>query len=156
MHAALNRLRFQGIKVFSAATGTELTDKTGSIVAAVKGWQDEAFLDSLREKTHRGMQGQVARGLSAGGRAYGYRGVPILDPTRPDTYGQPSVIGARRVVDKAEAKVVTQICYLPAERGSCSSAKAQTRTQGSGLDLDHNFRLTREGHRDPEQRAVSR
>ncbi len=109
MHAALNRLRFWGVKVFSVATGTDLTDRTGSIVAAVKGWQDEAFLDSLREQTRRRMQGQGARGLSPGGRAYGCRSVPIPDPTRTDPYGRPLVIGSRRVIDKAEAKVVRRI-----------------------------------------------
>ncbi len=123
MHAALNRLRFRGTKVFSVATGTNLTDKTGSIVAAVKGWQDEAFLDSLREKTRRGMRGQVARGLSTGGRAYGYRSVPIPDPARTDPYGQPLVIGSRRVIDKAEAKVVRRIFEMYA---SGLSAKAIT------------------------------
>lgn len=66
MHAALKRLRFRGLKVISVVTGTNLTDKTGSIVAAIKGWQDEAFLDSLREKTRRGMEGEITRGLSAG------------------------------------------------------------------------------------------
>lgn len=130
MHAALNRLRFRGIKVFSVATGTDLTDKTGSIVAAVKGWQDEAFLDSLREKTHRGMHGQVARGLSAGGRAYGYRSVPIYDSIRKDPYGQPLVIGSRRVIDKTEAKVIVRILEMYA---SVLSAKAITYR----LNADH-------------------
>ena len=129
MHAALNRLRFRGVKVFTVATGTNLTDKTGSIVAAVKGWQDEAFLDSLREKTRRGMQGQVVRGLSPGGRAYGYRSVPITDPTRTDPYGQPLVTGSRRVIDKAEAKVVTRIFEMYA---SGLSAKAITYRLNSG------------------------
>ena len=88
MHAALKRLRFWDVKVFTVTAGTNLTDKTGSIVAALKGWQDETFLDSLREKTRRGMRGQVDRGLSAGGRAHGYRSEPVLDPARRDPYGQ--------------------------------------------------------------------
>lgn len=123
MHAALNRLRFRGIRVFSVATGANLTDKTGSIVAAMKGWQDEAFLDSLREKTRRGMQGQVARGLSAGGRAHGYRSVPVLDPARADPYGQALAVGSRRMIDKAEAKVVVRIFEMYA---GGMSAKAIT------------------------------
>ena len=123
MHAALKRLRFAGIRVFSVEAGTDLTDKTGSIVAAVVGWQAEAFLDSLRDKTLRGMRGQVERGLSPGGRAYGYRSVPVYDGTRKDPYGQPLVVGSRRVVDKAEAKVVRRIFKMYA---SGLSAKAIT------------------------------
>jgi hypothetical protein len=60
---------------------------------------DEFFLRDLRDKTHRGMAGQVGRGLSAGGRAYGYRSVPIHDSARTDPYGQPLVVGYRRVID---------------------------------------------------------
>lgn len=115
MHTALRRLRFLRVKVFSVETGTDLTDKTGSIVAAVTGWRDETFLDSLRDKTHRGMAGQVGRGLSAGGRPYGYRSIPIHDPARMDPYGQPVVVGYRRIIDEQEAKVIRQVFEWYAE-----------------------------------------
>ncbi len=69
MHYALERLAFWGVRVFSVATGGDLTDRTGRLVASVMGWKDEAFLAYLRDKTRRGMAGQVRRGLSAGGRA---------------------------------------------------------------------------------------
>ena len=109
MHKALKHLRHWGIKVFSVETGTDLTGGAGSIVAAVQGWQAEAFLDNLREKTRRGMMGQVERGLSSGGRPYGYRSQPVMDSTRKDSFGQLLVIGYRRVIDKAEAKVVRRV-----------------------------------------------
>lgn len=96
MHAALRRLRFWGVRVFAVETGTDLTDRAGSIVAAVMGWRDETFLDSLREKTHRGILGQIARGMSPGGRPYGYRSEPIYDQAHKDTYGQPVIAGYRR------------------------------------------------------------
>lgn len=115
MHTALRRLRFLGVKVFSGETGTDLTGRAGSIVAAVTGWRDETFLDSLRDKTHRGMAGQVGRGLSAGGRPYGYRSIPIHDPGRMDPYGQPVVVGYRRIVDEQEAKVIRQVFEWYAE-----------------------------------------
>lgn len=44
-------------RIVGVASTAKLTEVPG----------DEAFLDSLREKTRRGMQGQVARGLSSGG-----------------------------------------------------------------------------------------
>ena len=105
MHSALKRLRFWGIRVFSVATGTDLTERTGKLMASVLGWKDEIFLDDLREKTRRGMRGQVSRGLSAGGRAYGYRSEPVRDEN-----GQ--VVGARRIIDPAEAEVVNRIFSL--------------------------------------------
>ena len=96
MHAALKRLRFLGIRVFSVETGADLTDKSGRLIASVKGLMDEAYLDSLREKTRRGMLGQVRRGMSPGGRPYGYRSMP-------------AGMGSRREINPGEAEVVRRI-----------------------------------------------
>jgi site-specific DNA recombinase len=115
MHTALRRLRFLGVKVFSGETGADLTGRAGSIVAAVTGWRDETFLDSLRDKTRRGLEGQVHRGFSAGGRAYGYHTSPVTDPKRKDGYGNHVVLGYSRVIDKAEAAVVREIFERYAE-----------------------------------------
>lgn len=57
----------------AAGGGGPNPDQSGRLVASVKGLMDEAFLDGLREKTRRGMLGQVRRGFSAGGHPYGYR-----------------------------------------------------------------------------------
>ncbi|HEV2357092.1 MAG TPA: recombinase family protein [bacterium] len=69
------------------------------------GWKDEAFLEDLRDKTRRGMAGQVRRGLSAGGRAYGYRSEPMYSD-------QHQIVGYKRVVDSQEAAVVRRIFEL--------------------------------------------
>lgn len=44
MHDALKRLRFWGVKVYSVATGADLTAKTGRVLATVMGLKDETFL----------------------------------------------------------------------------------------------------------------
>lgn len=84
------------------ATASDLTDRTGRLVASVMGWKDEAFLADLRDKTRRGMQGQFSRGLSTGGRAYGYRFELVHDANG-------SVVGYRRVIEPSEAAVVRRI-----------------------------------------------
>jgi site-specific DNA recombinase len=105
MHSALRLLRFLGVRVLSVATGTDLTDRAGKILAAVVGLKDELFLDDLRDKTRRGMEGTIRRGLSAGGRAYGYRSEPVHDDAG-------RTVGYRRVIDPAEAEVVRYIYRL--------------------------------------------
>ena len=109
MHSALRRLTFWGIKVFSVETGGDLTDKTGKLIASVMGWRDEAYLDSLRDKTRRGLAGQARRGFSAGGKTYGYRTEPVIDPAQRDPHGNPKVLGYRRIIVPEEAAVVQQI-----------------------------------------------
>ncbi len=131
MHIALRRLRFWGIKVFAIDSGADLTDKSGGIVAAVTGWRDETFIDSLREKIHRGTVGQVRRGFSAGGRAYSYRSEPVYDQTRRDTYGNPVVVGYRRKIDDEEAAVVRQIFELYA--GGLSAKTIAHRLNADGV-----------------------
>lgn len=109
MHAALQRLQFWGVKVFSVATGADLTDKAGKLIATVIGWKDEAYLEDLREKTRRGLGGQVRRGFSAGGRTYGYRTEPVTDTTRTDAHGNPAMAGYRKGIVEEEAQVVRHI-----------------------------------------------
>ncbi len=115
MHAALVRLRHWGLRVYCVATGAELTDKAGKVIATIVGLKDELYLDDLRDKVRRGMLGQVQRGLSPGSRPYGYRSEPIVDPKKRDAYGRPLVVGSRRVVDPEQATVVRRIFELYAQ-----------------------------------------
>ncbi len=71
-------------------------------MASVKGWMDETYIEDLREKTRRGMLGQVKRGFAVGGRAFGYRSEPVFN-------AEHQVVGSHRVVDADEAKVVRRI-----------------------------------------------
>ncbi len=108
MYHALDRLRFWGIRVIVGNTGADLTDRTGRLVASVMGWKDEAFLEDLRDKTRRGMSGQIARGFGVGGRPYGYRSEPVKE-------NDGRIIGYRRTIDPAEAEIVRHIYRLYAD-----------------------------------------
>jgi len=112
MHSALRLLRFHNVKVFSVATGADMTDYSGRVLATVMGLKDEMYLEDLRAKTHRGLAGQARRGFSAGGRTYGYRTEPVTDPIHPDAHGRPSILGYRHVVDPGQACIVCRIFEL--------------------------------------------
>jgi site-specific DNA recombinase len=62
------RLKFQGGKIVTA-------DKVenNEIQIALRGMIGSMFLQDLGAKTHRGQEGRVLNGKSAGGRSYGYR-----------------------------------------------------------------------------------
>jgi site-specific DNA recombinase len=90
--------------------GIETGTKLSKLTLSVKAIFNEQYLDDLRERTLRGLHGRFARGLHTGGRIYGYRSIPRLDPSgRLDGAGQPLVLGVDVVVAPEEACVIVQI-----------------------------------------------
>lgn len=109
MKGTLRRLAWRGVRVIGVTDGYDSARKGHKIHAGFKGLMNEMFLDDLRERTHRGMTGQALKGYNCGGRTYGYRNVPIEDPTRRDAYGRPAVVAVRYEIDEPQADIVRQI-----------------------------------------------
>lgn len=118
------RLRLKGVELVGVSDGIATGQQSAKMHVAVKGLVNELYLDDLRDKTHRGLSGAVARGLSAGGRLYGYRTVPVLREGKPSDRGTP----ARVEVETGEAEIVREIFRAYAQ-GRSMKAIAQ--------DLNH-------------------
>ena len=103
------RMTYFGIDIFTKSEGliSEMHVGLGGTMSAL-------FLRQLGEKTHRGLEGRVKAGKSAGGRSYGYRPyrVPREDGTIPR---------GELEIDPREAAVVRRIF---AEYDSGLSARA--------------------------------
>ncbi|HZP35340.1 MAG TPA: recombinase family protein [Methylomirabilota bacterium] len=98
------------ITLISVADGIETGTKLSKLTLSVKAIFNEQYLDDLRERTLRGLQGRFARGLHTGGRIYGYRSVPVIDAAgRLDASGQPLRAGMELVIEPDEARIVRQI-----------------------------------------------
>ncbi len=103
-------LQEMGLKLISVADGIETGTKLSKLALSVKAIINEVYLDDLRDRTLRGLQGRFARGLHTGGRIYGYRSVPVPDPAgRLDAAGRPLTLGTQLNVDPDEAHIVRQI-----------------------------------------------
>src|SRR6266851_3741674 len=99
-----------GVKLVSVADGIETGHKLSKLVVSMKAVINELYLDDLRDRTLRGLHGRFARGLHTGGRIYGYRSVPMVDPSgRTDATGQPLVLGMALAVESVEAQTVGHI-----------------------------------------------
>ena len=99
-----------GVKLISVADGIETGHKLSKLVVSMKAVINELYLDDLRDRTLRGLHGRFARGLHTGGRIYGYRSVPMVDPSgRTDAMGQPLVLGMALAVEPVEARTVRHI-----------------------------------------------
>ena len=90
MASIYKKLKFLGIEIIEVHGG-----KADTIQVGIRGLIGAVYLEDLKHKVRRGMSGRVKDGLSAGGKAYGYR--PVL--------GKPGEL----VIDAAEAAIVKRI-----------------------------------------------
>jgi site-specific DNA recombinase len=99
-----HRLKLRGIELVGVSDGIATGSQGAKVQLAVKGLVNELYLDDLREKTHRGLSGALGRGLSTGGRTFGYRALAVSDNA-----GRKDRAPARIQIDPCEAEVVRQI-----------------------------------------------
>ncbi len=100
-----HRLRVRGLELVGVSDGIATGRQGAKVQLAVKGLMNELYLDDLRDKTHRGLSGRIARGLSTGGRIFGYRTVPVP----ADGLAPRKRVSARYDVDSTEAAIVRRI-----------------------------------------------
>ena len=100
-----HRLRLKGIDIVGVSDGIASGQQGGKVHLTVKGLVNELYLDDLRDKTHRGLAGCATRGLSAGGRIFGYRTTPVEAARRGTKHTAP----ARFEIHPAEAAIVQRI-----------------------------------------------
>ena len=103
------RLVHWGIRLIGISDGIDTAAKGHKMLSGFKGLMNDFFLDDLRDKTRRGMVGQVLKGYHGGGRSFGYRLVPEYDSTKKDPYGHPARIGTRLEIDPEQARWVKWI-----------------------------------------------
>lgn len=65
--ALYKHLSFSGVTLFTLAEG-----EINELHVGLKGTMNALFLKDLAIKTHRGLEGRIRQGRSAGGRVYGY------------------------------------------------------------------------------------
>src|SRR5262249_4764494 len=106
----LQRLRFAGVRVIYISQGIDSASEQAETLIAVHGLVDGLYLREMAAKTKRGLAGQLERGFSTGGAQYGYRTVPVLDPSgRTESDGRQALLGKRLEVNEAEAAVIRRI-----------------------------------------------
>ncbi|BBL75477.1 resolvase [Methylomagnum ishizawai] len=106
---AIRRLEHAGVVIVGVSDGYDSRSAARKIHRGVRSLLNEVYLDDLREKTRRGLEGQARRGNNAGGRCYGYRHVPVEDTTRTDHLGRPLVVAVRREIDPDQGEWIRWI-----------------------------------------------
>ena len=123
--------KFYGVAVVSVSQGIDSRQKSARQLLTLHAMIDEQYIVGVADKVHRGQEGRVLQGLVAGGRCYGYRNVPIEDPTKIAKYGRPSVVGVRAEVEPEQAAVITRIFEMCAD--GMSLAQMAKKLNGEGV-----------------------
>lgn len=103
----VRRLEHRGLRIVGVSDGYDSTHAGRKLHRGMRGLINEIYLDDLRAKVHRGLDGLVARQLFAGGMPYGYRSTIVGPADKPD--------GHRLVIDAARAAIVREIFARYAE-----------------------------------------
>ena len=98
-----------GVHVIGVTDGFDTRNPSWQQLLPLKGMMDESYLKALAESVHRGQDGRVRNGFNPGGRIFGYRNVPVEDPTRKMKYDRPAVLGVRLEIVSEQAVVVRRI-----------------------------------------------
>lgn len=111
------RLEFAGVRLIAVSQGIDSQDEQAHVLLTVHGMVDSLYVRELGKKTHRGLEGKVLRGFSAGGRCFGYDNVQTPD-------------GVRQQINPAEAATVRRIFDLAAESRSLKGITKTLNAEG--------------------------
>ena len=122
--------QFYGVAVVSISQGIDSRQKSARQLLTLHAMIDEQYIVGVADKVHRGQEGRVLKGLVAGGRCFGYKNVPIEDPTKLAKYGRPSVIGVRAEIDAEQASVINRIFEMCADGMSLAQMAKKLNADG--------------------------
>ncbi len=126
----LRRLEFGGIRVIGCSDGYDTMSPSRKVTRAIRGLTNEMFLDDLSQKVHRGQKGVALKGCWNGGKPFGYKLRPVLDPSKKDPYGNLLRVATVLEVDKEQALVVRSIFERYAEGASCLTIAKELNARG--------------------------
>jgi DNA invertase Pin-like site-specific DNA recombinase len=109
-------LTFYGVHVYYVSQGIDTSHEAAEEMITINGLIDSLYIRNLAKETHRGIEGQVLKGYSGGGKRYGYYSVPVYNG-KVDIYGNPEADGYILKINPDEADTVVRIFNLFGEHG---------------------------------------
>jgi site-specific DNA recombinase len=116
-------LQYASVPLLGVADGIDTSAKGAKLSFTVKSLVADLYLDDLRDKTLRGLEGRALAGFATGNVPYGYHTIPELDP-----YGRS--IGSRIAIHDGEAEVVRRIFRESCDGRSLSSIAIKLNREG--------------------------
>ncbi|MCH9633992.1 MAG: hypothetical protein S4CHLAM7_07260 [Chlamydiae bacterium] len=108
MLTMVNKFNFHQVKIISVSDGIVTDDDNSKLGIHIRGLINELYLDDLKKKTMRGLEGQKLRGYSTGESVYGYKSHPAGE-LRLNKKGQPKYEGMVHKIYEEEALIIKRI-----------------------------------------------
>jgi site-specific DNA recombinase len=106
---------FYGVFIYFVSDNLDSRDGDNfRLVHLIKSYGDERHSRDLGKKIHRGQEGRILKGYTAGGSSYGYRNHYLRDPSEKGDHGENKVIGVEQQIVPEEAAVVARIMEMRA------------------------------------------
>jgi site-specific DNA recombinase len=122
---------FYGVSVYFVSDNLDSRDgENFRLVHPIKSYGDERYSKDLAKKIHRGQEGQILKGYTAGGTCYGYRNKYLRDPHEKGEHGEAKVIAVEQEIVPAEAAVIVRIMELRAAGFSFARIAKILNTEG--------------------------
>jgi DNA invertase Pin-like site-specific DNA recombinase len=102
------KFNYYQVKLISVSDGIVTDDENSKLGIQMRGLINELYLDDLRKKTARGLEGQKLRGFSAGENVYGYSTKPVGE-LKLNRKGQAKYEGMVHKINPEEAEIVQRI-----------------------------------------------
>ncbi|MEI6831739.1 MAG: recombinase family protein, partial [Candidatus Omnitrophota bacterium] len=122
------KFNYYQVKLISVSDGIISDDENSKLGIQMRGLINELYLDDLRKKTCRGLEGQKLRGFSAGEKVYGYLSSPVGE-LKLNRKGQARYEGMLHKINPEEAEIIKRI-YREFAEGKSTHAIA------TGLNKD--------------------
>lgn len=106
-------LLYHGVFIYFVSDRLDTRDESSRIIHMVKGYGDERYSKDLAKKVHRGQEGCIRKGYTAGGTCFGYKNRYLTDPTVKER-GQDRVVGVEQEIVPEQAAVVVRIMEMRA------------------------------------------
>jgi site-specific DNA recombinase len=109
VHRVLDELEYYGIHIYFASDGLDSQSPWFRDAFAAKARQDAQFSKTHGKRVRRGRIGLFDKGLNPGWSCYGYRNVPVQNPTDKDARGRAATLGMKEEINPEEARIVVLI-----------------------------------------------
>jgi DNA invertase Pin-like site-specific DNA recombinase len=103
-----------GVFIYFVSDRLDSRDESFRIVHLVKGYGDERYSKDLGKKIHRGQEGKIRKGYTAGASCYGYKNVYLRDPNQRGMHGEDKVIAVKQQIIPEHAEIILRIMEMRA------------------------------------------